>query len=178
MTSFSTSDFCDAHELDTSGAFRVLPPVFQSFGASRDFFGPVHTLRCPEDNSRVREAVNSPGLGRVLVIDGGASLRRALVGGNLAVTAAKNGWAGIVVDGCVRDVAELREAGIPIRALALMPLRTEKRGEGQTDVAVSIQGVAVRPGDWLYADEDGMVVVNRPLLAGQASSINQHIVSQ
>lgn len=165
MTSFATCDLCDAHENDTTGQFRVLPPVFRDFACTSAFCGPVHTLRCPEDNSRVREAVNSPGQGRVLVIDGGASLRRALVGGNLAIAAAKNGWAGIVVDGCVRDVAELREAGIPIRALALMPLRTEKRGEGQAGVVVSIQGVTVRPGEWLYADEDGMVLSATPLHA-------------
>ncbi|MFT4193214.1 ribonuclease E activity regulator RraA [Ottowia sp.] len=166
MTSpaFATCDLCDAHEGDTSGAFRVLPPVLRDFGAERPFSGAVHTLRAPEDNSRVREAVNSPGEGRVLVIDGGGSLRRALVGGNLAVAAAKNGWAGIVVDGCVRDVAELRAAGIPIRALGLMPLRTDKRGEGQAGEPVRIQGVWVRPGDWLYADEDGIVVSAKPLV--------------
>jgi regulator of ribonuclease activity A len=159
-TPFSTCDLCDAHEGDTSGKFRVLPPVFRDFGMARPFCGPVQTLRALEDNSRVREAVNSPGEGRVLVVDAGGSLRRALVGGNLAVAAAKNGWAGIVVDGCVRDVAELRAAGIPVRALALMPLRTDKRGEGQAGESVQIQGVWVRPGDWLYADEDGMVVAD------------------
>lgn len=165
MTSpaFATCDLCDAHEGDTSGAFRVLPPVFRDFGAVRPFSGPVQTLRALEDNSRVREAVNAPGEGRVLVVDGGGSLRRALVGGNLAVAAARNGWAGIVVDGCVRDVAELRAAGIPVRALALNPLRTEKRGEGQAGEPVQIQGVWVRPGDWLYADEDGIVVADRAL---------------
>jgi regulator of ribonuclease activity A len=165
MTSpaFATCDLCDAHEGDSSGAFRVLQPGLRDFGAARPFFGPVHTVRAPEDNSRVREAVNSPGEGRVLVVDGGGSLRRALVGGNLAVAAAKNGWAGIVVDGCVRDVAELRAAGIPVRALALMPLRTDKRGEGQAGEPVRIQGVWVRPGDWLYADEDGIVVADRAL---------------
>jgi regulator of ribonuclease activity A len=162
--SFSTCDLCDEHETDTSGAFRVLPPVFLDFGAICAFCGPVYTLRCPEDNSRVREAVNSPGQGRVLVIDGGGSLRHGLVGGNLAVAAAANGWAGIVVDGCVRDVAELRASGVPIRALALMPLRTEKRGEGQADVPIRVSGVPVRPGDWLYADEDGIVVANRALV--------------
>jgi len=94
----------------------------------------------------------------VLVVDGGGSLRRALVGGNLAAAAARNGWAGIVVDGCVRDVAELNAEAVGIRALALMPLPTERRGEGQRDVAVLIQGVWVRPGDWLYADADGIVV--------------------
>ena len=165
MTSvpFSTCDLCDAHEQDSSGAFRVLPPVFHDVGAVAPGCGPVHTLRAWEDNSRVREAVNAPGAGRVLVIDGGGSLRRALVGGNLAVAAASNGWAGIVVDGCVRDVAELRAAGIPIRALALMPLRTEKRGEGQAGEPVQVQGVWVRPGDWLYADADGMVLADRAL---------------
>jgi regulator of ribonuclease activity A len=161
---FTTCDLCDAHESDTSGALRVLPPVFRDYGAARAFCGPVHTLRCLEDNSRVREAVNSPGQGRVLVIDGGGSLRYGLVGGNVAVAAANNGWAGIVADGCVRDLAELRAAGIPIRALALMPLRTEKRGEGQAGVPVRIQGVPVRPGDWLYADEDGIVVADRALV--------------
>ncbi|HMN21402.1 MAG TPA: ribonuclease E activity regulator RraA [Ottowia sp.] len=163
LPAFATCDLCDAHEGDTSGAFRVLPPAWREFGSGQPFAGPVHSVRAPEDNSRVREAVHSPGQGRVLVIDGGASLRRALVGGNLAVTAANNGWAGIVVNGCVRDARELREAGIPIRALALVPLRTEKRGEGQAGVPVQIQGVWVRPGDWLYADEDGMVVADRAL---------------
>jgi regulator of ribonuclease activity A len=164
MTSFSTCDLCDAHEEDTSGAFRVLPPVFRDFGAAAPFCGEVATLRCLEDTSRVREAVNSPGEGRVLVIDAGASTRRALVGGNLAAAAAKNGWAGIVVDGAVRDAAELIAAGIGIKALALMPLRSVKRGEGQRDLAIEIQGVAVRPGDWLYADRDGIVVSATALL--------------
>ena len=98
-----------------------------------------------------------------MVVDGGGSLRRALVGGNLAAAAARNGWAGVVVNGCVRDVAELQAAAVGLRALALIPLPTERRGEGQRDVAVQIQGVAVRPGDWLYADADGIVVSSRPL---------------
>ena len=161
---FFTCDLCDAHEGDASGAFRVLPPVFRCFGADQAFCGPVHTVRAPEDNSRVREAVNSPGDGRVLVVDGGGSLRCALVGGNLAQAAARNGWAGLVVDGCVRDLAELRAAGLPIRALAAMPLRSVKRGEGQAGEPVHIQGVPVRPGDWLYADEDGIVVADRSLV--------------
>lgn len=161
---FSTCDLCDAHEADDSGAFRVLPPAFRDFGAQRPFCGPVHTVRALEDNSRVREAVRSPGQGRVLVVDGGGSLRRALVGGNLAVAAAENGWAGIVVDGCVRDAAELRASGVPIRALALVPMRTQKHDQGQAGETISVRGVPVRAGDWLYADEDGMVVADRALL--------------
>ena len=160
---FSTCDFCDVHKGDTSGAFRVMPPVFHSYGGVAAFAGPVSTVQCFEDNSLVKAAVDSPGLGRVLVVDGGGSLRRALVGGNLAAAAARNGWAGLVVDGCVRDVAELAASAVGIRALAAMPLPTEKRGQGQRDSAVQIQGVWVRPGDWLYADADGIVVSSTAL---------------
>ncbi|PWW48947.1 ribonuclease E activity regulator RraA [Melaminivora alkalimesophila] len=158
-----TCDLCDAHKGDDSGAFRVLPPVFPSFGGVAAFGGPVATVKCFEDNSLVKAAVETPGGGRVLVVDGGGSLRRALVGGNLAASAARNGWAGLVVNGCVRDAAELAATPVGIRALALVPLPTEKRGEGQADVAVLIQGVPVRPGDWLYADADGIVVSDRAL---------------
>jgi regulator of ribonuclease activity A len=157
-TDFATCDFCDAHKNDTDGAFRVLPPVFRDYGKRLKFSGRVTTIKCFEDNTLVKAALDTPGDGRVLVVDGGASLRRALVGGNLGAAGAKNGWAGIVVDGCVRDSAELAACDVGIRALALMPLPTEKRNEGQRDVAVQIQGVWVRPGDWLYADEDGIVV--------------------
>ena len=162
---FATCDLCDVHKNACSGQFRVLPPVFKNFGGMARFSGPVSTVKCFEDNSLVKAAVDSPGEGRVLVVDGGASLRRALVGGNLAAAAARNGWAGVVVDGCVRDVIELAQCHIGLRALAAMPLPTEKRGEGQRDIPVQIQGVWVRPGDWLYADEDGMVVMALPLVA-------------
>jgi regulator of ribonuclease activity A len=149
---FATSDLCDANEEDASGNFRVLPPVFRDFGNAGRFAGRVATVRCLEDNSRIREAVNSPGQGRVLVVEGGGSVRRALVGGNLAL------------DGAVRDAQELAVAGIGIKALALMPMRSVKRGEGQRDLPVVLQGVTVRPGDWLYADGDGIVVSASPLI--------------
>lgn len=160
---FATCDLCDAHKNETSGAFRVLPPVFRDFGAVRRFCGLVVTVKCFEDNTLVKAAVDSAGEGRVLVVDGGASLRRALLGGNLGAAAARNGWAGVVIDGCVRDVAELANCQTGIRALACMPLPTEKRSEGQRDVAVQIQGVWVKPGDWLYADEDGIVIADHAL---------------
>lgn len=159
---FSTCDLCDAHEKDPA-ALQALAPVFRDFGKPGSFCGPVATVRCFEDNSRVKEAVESPGQGRVLVVDGGGSVRKALVGGNLATAAARNGWAGIVVDGAVRDAAELRAAGIGVKALALMPQRSVKRNEGQRDVSVVVQGTRVEPGWWLYADEDGIVVSERPL---------------
>lgn len=161
---FSTCDLCDLHKNDGSGRFRVLPPVFQSFGGVAAFSGPVVTIKVFEDNTLVKQALDEPGLGRVLVVDGGGSLRRALVGGNLAKSAALNGWAGVVVDGCVRDVAELNAESVGVRALALIPLPTEKRNEGQRDVPVQIQGVWVQPGDWLYADVDGIVVAHQALV--------------
>lgn len=171
-TSFATCDLCDTFKNDSSGDFRVLPPVFRDFGAVRKFCGPVVTVKCFEDNSLVKAAVDSVGyeetpagrIAKVLVVDGGGSLRRALLGGNLGAAAAKNGWAGVVIDGCVRDVAELAAHQVGIRALASMPLPTEKRNEGQKDQAVQLQGVWVRPGDWLYADEDGVVVSRQRLI--------------
>ncbi len=170
--SFATCDLCDAHKNDPSTDFQVLPPVFRDFGRARKFCGPVVTIKCFEDNTLVKAALDSPGfedtpggrIGKVLVVDGGGSLRRALVGGNLGAAALRNGWAGIVIDGCVRDVAELALLDVGIRALASMPLPTEKRGEGQKDLAVQIQGVWARPGDWLYADEDGIVLSALPLV--------------
>lgn len=166
---FATCDLCDAHKNDSDGAFRVLPPVFRDFGKRRVFAGVVETVKCFEDNTLVKAAVDSPGVGsdgvpKVLVVDAGASLRRAVLGGNLGATAARNGWAGVLIDGCVRDTAELALQEVGIRALVAMPLPTEKRNEGQRQVAVQIQGVWVRPGDWLYADEDGIVVSPCPLV--------------
>ena len=162
----ATCDLCDVHKNDDSGNFRVLPPVFLDFGAVRLFSGQVVTVKCFEDNSLVKAMLDSPGfeqtptgrVPKVLVVDGGGSLRKALVGGNLGAAAVKNGWAGVVIDGCVRDVAELAAHQVGIRALASMPMPTEKRQTGQQEVAVQIQGVWVRPGDWLYADEDGIVL--------------------
>lgn len=164
---FQTCDLCDVFKNDSSGAFRVLPPVFKHFGGLQHFAGPVTTVKCFEDNTFVKQAVDSPGTGRVLVVDGGGSLRKALVGGNLATAAARNGWAGVLVYGCVRDVAELRAADVGVVALGLMPMPTEKRKEGQMDVVVDIAGVRVAPGDWLYADEDGVVIAATAVHAAQ-----------
>lgn len=164
-TAFSTCDLCDEHKGDDSGDFRVLPYGWGSFGGNPRFAGPVSTVKCFEDNSLVKAALDTPGNGRVLVVDGGGSLRRALVGGNVAKAAADNGWAGIVVHGCVRDAAELAATPVGIRALGLVPLPTVKRGEGQSEVPVQLGSVWVRPGDWLYADADGIVIGARALHA-------------
>lgn len=166
FTDFATSDLCDAHKADLAAGgakgLRVLPPVFRDYGGRPRFAGLVSTVKCFEDNSAVKAALEEPGAGRVLVVDGGGSLRRALVGGNIAAAAARNGWAGVVVDGCVRDHGELSACAVGIRALALMPLPTDRRGEGQRDVPVQVQGVRVRPGDALYADADGIVLLAAP----------------
>ncbi len=169
-TSLVTCDLCDAHKSDPLPGFRVLPPVFRDFGARTRFAGIVSTVKCFEDNSFVKSALDEPGAGRVLVVDGGASLRRALVGGNIAATAAKNGWAGIVVDGCVRDSRELAACDIGIRALALNPMSTERLQQGQRDVALQILGVFVLPGEWLVADEDGIVVMPKPSAASESAA--------
>ncbi|HEY4082526.1 MAG TPA: ribonuclease E activity regulator RraA [Burkholderiaceae bacterium] len=155
---FSTCDFCDAHKADASGAFRVLPAGMRSYGGKTSFSGQVATVKCYEDNSLVKAAVESPGQGRVLVIDGAGSLQRALLGGNLAAAAVKNGWAGLVIHGCVRDLTELRAAAVGILALGNVPMPTERKAQGQGDLPVLVLGVWVRPGDWLYADEDGTVI--------------------
>ena len=169
---FASCDLCDAFKGDFTGEFRVLPPVFRDFGRVKKFCGPVVTVKCFEDNTLVKAAVDSIGyletpqgrVGKVLVVDGGGSLRKALLGGNLGAAAARNGWAGVVIDGCVRDSAELAQQDVGIRALATMPMPTEKRNQGQADVAVQLAGVWIRPGDWLYADEDGIVVGAKALV--------------
>ena len=160
--SLVTGDLCDAHKGGSDPAFRVLPPVFRDFGKRVRFAGTVSTVKCFEDNTTVKAALEEPGLGRVLVVAGGGSLQRALVGGMIGASAAKNGWAGVVVDGCVRDSAELAVCDIGVRALALVPMPTERRSPGLRDVAVQIQGVWVRPGERLVADEDGIVVMSEP----------------
>ena len=158
-TSFVTGDLCDAHKADSDAAFRVLPPVFRDYGKRVRFAGLVSTVKCFEDNTLVKAALEEPGLGRVLLVAGGGSLQRALVGGLIGAAAAQNGWAGVVVDGCVRDSAELAQCDLGIRALALIPMPTERRQQGLRDVPVQLQGVWVRPGEMLVADEDGMVVM-------------------
>ncbi len=160
---FSTCDFCDAHKASDAPGFRVIPTIFQNYGACLKFAGPVLTVKCYEDNSHVKQAVESEGHGRVLVVDGGGSMRRALLGGNLAAAAARNGWAGIVIDGCARDAHELSCLSLGIRALALNPMPTVRSGQGQTGTVVFIQGVRVQTGDWLYADADGMVISDQIL---------------
>lgn len=162
---FATCDICDAHENQiANGALAVLPPVFQAYGQEPIFSGPAYTLKVFEDNALVRTVLDQPGNGQVLVIDGGGSLRCALVGGNLAVLAVKNGWSGIVVNGCIRDSVEINACAIGVRALATHPQKSIKKGAGETQLRVFIAGVAVRPGNWIYADQDGVLVAPEKLV--------------
>jgi regulator of ribonuclease activity A len=153
---FSTADLCDQF----GEAVRVAEPVFRDFGGVRSFSGEVETLQVFEDNALVRAALETPGRGRVLVVDGGASVRTALVGGKLAVLAEANGWSGIVVYGAVRDVAELGEARVGIKALAASPRKSGKTGAGQRGVVVTVASVEIRPGNFLWADADGLIVTD------------------
>lgn len=159
-----TTDLCDAHEAAlTAGTLRVIPPGLRSFGGVAAFAGPAATVRAIEDNTLVRAALEEPGGGRVLVVDGGGSQRCALVGGNLGALAQANGWAGVVVYGCVRDTAELAACSVGILALAPHPRKSRKGTAGVRDVPVEVAGVAVRPGEWIYADADGVLVSAGPL---------------
>ena len=155
-----TADLCDAH----APRVAIAAPVFRSFGGRRRFHGAIATLRCFEDNSLVRERLGEPGDGRVLVIDGGASMRCALVGDQLAELAVKNGWAGIIVYGCIRDSKAIGEMDLGVFALGTHPRKTVKRNVGEVDVPVSFGGVTFQPDHYVYADEDGVVVSAETLL--------------
>ena len=137
----------------------VLPAGFHDFGGAIRFNGPALTVKCFEDNSRIKELSATLGDGRVLVVDGGGSLRCALIGDMIAADLLKNGWVGAVVHGCVRDRVELGRLALGVKALATNPKRSQRKGEGQTGIAVSIGGAVVNTGDHVYADEDGVVVL-------------------
>lgn len=155
--SFATADLCD----ELGPRARVAEPLFRDFGGRRSFHGTIATVRVFEDNVLVREALSEPGRGRVLVVDGAGSLRCALLGGMLARMAHENGWAGVVVYGAIRDSAEIPAIPVGLRSLAACPRRSGKGGEGQRDVPVTFAGVTFEPGHALYADPDGIVVVDR-----------------
>lgn len=150
----ATADVCDA----LGDAAQVVALPFRDFGLRLDFAGPVSTLKTIDDNTHVRTFLEEKGEGRVLIIDGAASMRTALVGGNLAALAAKNGWAGIIVNGCVRDQHELMGEDIGIKALAACPRKSVKRDQGDMNVPVSFGGVVIETGYWVIADADGVVV--------------------
>ena len=157
---FKTADLGDLHGEE----LRFAAPQLINYGGLLVFQGPITTIQCFEDNSLVREALEEPGRGRVLVVDGGGSTRCALFGDQLAVLAENNVWSGVVVYGCVRDASALARMAIGVRAIATHPRRSIKRDAGQRDVAVRFADIVFSPGDYLYSDEDGMIVSARSLL--------------
>lgn len=150
----ATADLCDKH-IDK---LQVAEPIFIDFGAQACFEGEIHTLKVFEDNSLVRVALEKDGTGKVLVVDGGGSFRCALVGDNLVALAIENKWRGLVVYGCIRDSKVISEMEIGVKALNTIPTKSIKRNEGQENIDVRFAGVDFKPGTYLYADEDGIVV--------------------
>ncbi|KAK8486040.1 hypothetical protein V6N13_016326 [Hibiscus sabdariffa] len=159
MATFATAEACDSNTaLLASGELRALEPIFKIYGQRRAFSGPIATLKVFEDNVLVRQLLETRGEGRVLVIDGGGSTRCALVGGNLAQSAQNMGWAGIVVNGCIRDVDEINACDIGVRALGSNPLKSNKKAVGDKHIPINIAGTFIRDGEWLYADSDGILI--------------------
>lgn len=159
----TTPDLCDAFPTQ----IKVAEPIFRNYGG-RDFFGGrIVTIKCFEDNSKVRELVATPGHGKVLVIDGGGSLRCALLGDQLAQKAVENGWEGIVINGCLRDVQIIATLDLGVQALASHPRKTRKRGLGDIGVAVTFAGLSFEPGEWLYADANGVLVAGCSLISAR-----------
>jgi regulator of ribonuclease activity A len=164
---FTTPDLCD----DFPDATRVVDPLFTNYGGRANFGGEIVTVKCFEDNSKVKELVDTDGSGKVLVVDGGGSLRRALLGDLLAEKAAKNHWQGIIVYGCIRDVDIIRQTALGVQALRTHPLKTDKRGLGDINVPVTFAGVTFVPGQFVYADNNGMVVASTALVAHQPAPL-------
>ena len=159
MTGVATADLSDAHP-----EAQVCEPLLRDFGGKKAFHGAIRTLKIFEDNALLRATLETPGEGRVLVVDAGGSLRCAVLGGNLGALAVKNHWAGLVVYGCVRDSEELAGQAVGVKALATHPRKSEKGlHSAHADRAVSFAGVTFQPGAWLYADADGIVVSETPL---------------
>jgi regulator of ribonuclease activity A len=159
MDTFSTPDLADE-----APEVNALELQFQNYGEIGQFGGPVVTIKCHEDNSLLKQCVEEPGSGRVIVVDAGGSNRRALLGDMLAGKAAANGWAGVIINGVVRDVDEIGRIPLGIQALGTCPIKTEKLGVGQRDIDIRIGGVEISPGDYIYADNNGVIVSKRPLL--------------
>ena len=155
----STCDLCDDHP----GLVQVAQPLLRHFGLKAAFHGPIATVRCFEDNALLKSTLQQPGEGRVMVVDGGGSLRTALFGDVLASFVLRNGWAGAVINGAVRDVERIATMDVAVWALAPMPRRPSKAGAGVRDVAVSFAGLTFTPGHWLYADANGIIVAPQAL---------------
>ena len=151
---FSTPDLSDSNPQ----IVNVVEPIFNSYGGRKSFHGEIVTVKCFEDNTLVKRTAGTNGKGKVMVVDGGGSLRRALLGDLIACDAEKNGWEGFIIFGCIRDVDIIRKINIGVKALNINPLKTEKKGIGDLNTPISFGGVIFRPGEFIYADNNGILV--------------------
>jgi regulator of ribonuclease activity A len=159
-----TTDLCDQFENISDVALQIVAPMFKCFGKKPAFSGKIVTLKVFEDNSLVREVLSENGEGHVLVVDGGGSMRCALLGDQLGILAEKNGWQGVIVYGCIRDSADIDQLDIGVRALDTHPKKSVKKGVGEKNIAVAFGNVTFVPGHWLCADADGVIVAARALV--------------
>lgn len=162
---YITPDLCDAYP----DKVRVVAAMingcqFRNYGGRRSFGGEIITIKCFEDNSLVKEHAANPGHGKVMVVDGGGSLRKALLGDMIAENAVNHGWEGIIIYGCVRDVDAIGGLDLGVQALATIPLKTEKRGIGDYAIPLEFGGVTFNPREYIYADNNGIVVSETPLV--------------
>lgn len=157
---WNTPDLCD----DFPDDLVVLPPLYQNFGGVPAFCGEVETVKCFEDNSRVKELLEAPGEGKVLMVDGGGSMRCALIGDLMAASAISNGWKGIIIHGCCRDVHDLEKMPFGVRALASTPRKPNRKGLGEASIVIDMAGVRIEPGMTVYADQTGIVVSAKRLV--------------
>ena len=155
-----TPDLCDEYP----DLVQVLAPMLQNFGGVDSFGGEIVTVKCFEDNSIVKEQVGLPGQGRVMVVDGGGSMRNALLGDMLAEKAAENGWEGLIIYGCIRDVDVIRQTKLGVQAISTHPRKTEKRGIGDLNIPVTFGGITFVPGQYVYADNNGVIVAPTRLI--------------
>ena len=155
----STPDLCD----ENPELVRILEPIFTNFGGKTSFGGEVVTIKCFEDNSRVKETASTDGIGKVMVVDGGGSLKKALLGDLIAEVAMNNGWEGFVIYGCIRDVEAIGDMKIGVKALNSIPLKTQRKGVGDLNVPITIGGVTIKPEEFIYADNTGIIVSSEPL---------------
>lgn len=159
MTKISTPDLCDAY----GDNVQVADPIFRHYGGIENFYGEIATVKCFEDNSKVGESLRCKGDGKVLVVDGGASIRRSLLGDKLVRMALDNGWKGIIVYGYIRDLEDIAAMDIGVMAMGSIPRKTEKRGEGRTGVNLQFAGLSCKPGNYVYADRTGIIVSSEAL---------------
>lgn len=157
---YLTPDLCDANP----DQVEVLEPIFTNYGGKRSFGGEIVTIKCFEDNSLVKTHAGKAGKGKVMVVDGGGSLKKSLLGDMIATDAIKNGWEGLVIYGCIRDVDAIAELDLGVQALNSIPLKTEKLGVGELNIPISFAGVSFRPGEFIYADNNGIITSPKALV--------------